>query len=70
MNRAKKWVTNLSGYVPKILTFHKTSKIGFQPGFWIPQMNSFPIMFDTLGSKVDGLAVRDFRQLGSNSYEI
>ena len=59
MNRTKIWVTNLYRCVPKILTFHKTSKIGFQPGFWISQMNSFPIM--TMGSKVDGLAVRDFR---------
>ena len=31
----------------------------FPPGFLIRKMNSFPIMYDTMGSKEDGLAVRD-----------
>ena len=34
-------------------------EIDFQPVFWNPQMLSFPNMYNTMGSKVDGLAVRD-----------
>ena len=49
----------LSGGVTKILTLHGMSKIYFQPEFWNPQMLSFPNMYNTMGSKVDGLAVRD-----------
>ena len=40
------------------LTLNMMSKIEFQPDFWNPQMLSFPNMYDTMGSKMDGLAVR------------
>ena len=50
------WVTSLSQCVPKILTLHGMSKIDFQPEFWNSQMLSFPKMYNTMGSKVDGLA--------------
>ena len=50
-------VTSLSGRVTEIL--YRMSKIVFPPEFWIPLVHSFPIMYDTTGSKVDGLAVRD-----------
>ena len=52
-------VTSLSHCVTKILTLHGMSKIDFQPDFWNSQMLSFPNMYNTMGSKVDGLAVRD-----------
>ena len=35
------------------------SKTDFQPDFLNPQMFSFPNMYNTMGSKVDGLAVRE-----------
>ena len=41
------------------LTLHMMSKIEFQPDFFNPQMLSFPIMYNTMGSKMDGLAVRE-----------
>ena len=49
----------LSGGVTKILTLHGMSKIDFQP-FWNPQMLSFQDMYNTLGSKVDGLAMTEY----------
>ena len=49
----------LSGGVTKILTLHGMSKIDFQPEFWNAVMLSFLIMFNTMGSKVDGLPVRE-----------
>ena len=51
--------TSLSQCVTKILTLHGMSKIDFQPDIWISHMLSFPNMYNTMGSKVDGLAVRD-----------
>ena len=45
--------------VPKILALQRWSKIDFPPEFQTRQMHSFPIMYNTMGSKVDGLAVRD-----------
>ena len=45
--------------VTKNLTLHKMSKIEFQPDFLIPQMHSFLNMYNTMGSKMDGLAVRE-----------
>ena len=36
------------------------SKMEFQPVTFNPQVLSFPIMSNTMGSKMDGLAVRDF----------
>ena len=41
------------------LTLHMMSKIEFQPDFRIRQMLSFPNMYNTMGSKMDGLAVRE-----------
>ena len=49
----------LSGSVTKILTLHGMSKIDFQPDFLNPQMLSFPNMYNTMGSKGDGLAMRE-----------
>ena len=48
-----------SGRVIKNLTLHGMSKIDFQPEFWNSQMLSFPKMYNTMGSKVDGLAMRE-----------
>ena len=59
MTRNQVRVTSLSGCVPKILTLDGMSKIDFQPDFCNPQMLSFPNMYNTMGSKVDGLAVRE-----------
>ncbi len=52
-------VANLSGCVTKIMALQRWSKIDFPPEFQTRQMHSFPIMYNTMGSKVDGLAVRD-----------
>ena len=41
------------------LTLHMMSKIEFQPDFLNRQMLSFPNMYNTMGSKMDGLAVRE-----------
>ena len=51
--------TYLSHPVPKNLTLHRMSKIEFQPDFRNPQMLSFLNMCNTMGSKMDGLAVRE-----------
>ena len=59
MTRNQVRVTSLSGCVPKILTLNGMSKIDFQPDFCNPQMLSFPNMYNTMGSKVNGLAVRE-----------
>ena len=45
--------------VPANLTLHMMSKIEFQPDFRNPQILSFPNMYNTMGSKMDGLAVRE-----------
>ena len=52
-------VESLSGGVPKNLTLHWMSKIDFQPDFQNSQMLSFPNMYNTMGSKMDGLVVRE-----------
>ena len=57
--QCKMEVRILSGGVPKNLTFHGMSKIDFQPEFRNSLMLSFLMMYDTMGSKVDGLAVRE-----------
>ena len=44
----------LSGGVPKNLTLHGMSKIDFQPDF-----RNALLMYNTMGSKVNGLAVRE-----------
>ena len=52
-------VTLLCHGVPEILTLHGMSKMDFEPDFRNPQMHSFPNMCNTMGSKMDGLAVRE-----------
>ena len=52
-------VTSLSGCITKILTLHRMSKMDFEPDFRNPQMLSFLNMCNTMGSKMDGLAVRE-----------
>ena len=59
MTQCKMEVRILSGGVTKTLTLLGMSKIVFQPDFLNPQMLSFPKMYNTMGSKVDGLAVRE-----------
>ena len=51
--------TYLSHPVPKNMTLHRMSKMEFQPNFWNRQMLSFLNKFNTIGSKMDGLAVRE-----------
>ena len=48
-----------SGCVTKILALQRWSKNDFPPEFQNLKMHSFLIMYDTMGSKLDGLAVRD-----------
>ena len=48
-----------SGCVTKILALQRWSKNDFPPEFQNLKMHSFPIMYNTMGSKLDGLAVRD-----------
>ena len=57
--QCKMEVRILSGGVPKNLTLHGISKIDFQPDFRNALMLSFLLMYNTMGSKVDGLAVRE-----------
>ena len=57
--QCKMEVRILSGGVPKNLTLHGMSKIDFQPEFRNSLMLSFLMMYNTMGSKVDGLAVRE-----------
>ncbi len=57
--QCKMEVRILSGGVTKILTLHGMSKIDFQPDFRNALMLSFLMMYNTMGSKVDGLAVRE-----------
>ena len=59
MTRNQMRVAIQSGCVPKILALQRWSKNDFPPGFLNRQMHSFPIMYNTMGSKLDGLAVRD-----------
>ena len=48
-----------SGCVTNILALQRWSKNDFPPEFQNLKMHSFPIMYNTMGSKLDGLAVRD-----------
>ena len=59
MTQCKMEVRLLSGGVPKNLTLHGMSKIDFQPEFWNAVMLSFLMMYNNMGSKVDGLAARE-----------
>ena len=59
MTRFRLMGTYLSHPVTKNLTLHRMSKIEFQPDFRNPQMLSFLNMCNTMGSKMDGLAVRE-----------
>ena len=49
-----------SHLVTKNLTLHRMSKTEFQPDPFIRQMLSFQNMPNTMGSKMNSLAVRDF----------
>ena len=51
--------TYLSHPVPKNMTLHRMSKMEFQPNFRNRQMLSFLNKFNTIGSKMDDLAVRE-----------
>ena len=51
--------TYLSGGVIENRTTQRMSKIEFQPDFFNPQMHSFQNMYNTMGSKMDGLAVKE-----------
>ena len=57
--QCKMEVRILSGGVTKNLTLHGMSKIDFQPDFRNGLMLSFLLMYNTMGSKVNGLAVRE-----------
>ena len=59
MTQCKMEVRILSGGVTKNLTLHGMSKIDFQPDFRNGLMLSFLLMYNTMGSKVNGLAVRE-----------
>ena len=59
MTRNRMRVAIQSGCVPKILPLQRWSKNDFPPEFQNLKMHSFPIMYNTIGSKLDGLAVRD-----------
>ena len=59
MTRNQMRVAIQSGCVPKILALQRWSKNDFPPEFPNRQMHSFPIMYNTMGSKVNGLAVKD-----------
>ena len=59
MTRNQARVTSLSHCVTKLLTLHGMLKIDFQPEFRNAVMLSFLMMYNTMGSKVDGLAVRE-----------
>ena len=52
-------VTLLCHGVTKILTLHRMLKMDFEPDFRNPQMLSFPNIYNTMGSKMVGLAVRE-----------
>ena len=54
------WVAIQSGCVRKILALHRWSKNDFPPEIQNREMHNFPIMYNTMGSKVNGLAVRDY----------
>ena len=59
MTRNQMRVAIQSGCVTKILALQRWPKIDFPPEFQTRQMHSFPIMYNTMGSKLDGLAVKD-----------
>ena len=59
MTRNQMRVAIQSGCVTKILALQRWSKNDFPPEFQNLKMHSFPIMYNTMGSKLDGLAVRD-----------
>ena len=51
-------VTIHSKDVPQILALYRRTKIDFPPHFLDCLMHSFPMMYNTMGSKLDGLAGR------------
>ena len=56
----KNWlmVTIHSKDVPKILALYRRTKTDFPPHFLDSLMHSFPMMYNTMGSQLDGLAER------------
>ena len=50
-------VTSLSRRVPGVLPLHRMTKCNIPPDFWIPPMQSYVMMNNTMGSIVD---VKDF----------
>ena len=58
MTRNRMRVAIQSGCVTKILALQRWSKNEFPPQFQTRQMHSFPIMYNTMGSKVDSLAMK------------
>ena len=51
-------VTVHSKDVPEILPLNRMTKFDFPPHFLKGLMHSFPMMYNTMGSKLDGLAGR------------
>ena len=51
-------VTVHSKDVPEILPLYRMTKTDFPPHFLDRLMHSFPMMYNTMGSKLDGLAGR------------
>ena len=51
-------VTIHSKDVPEILALYRMTKFDFPPHFLKGLMHSFPMMYNTMGSKLDGLAGR------------
>ena len=51
-------VTIHSKDVPEILPLYRRSEFDFPPHFLDRLMHSFPMMYNTMGSKLDGLAGR------------
>ena len=49
----------LCGRVTKNLTPHRMHQNWFQIAHFNPMMHSFQMMYNTMGSKVDGLVVRE-----------
>ena len=58
MTNNRLMVTIHSRDVPKIMALYRRTKIGFPLHFLDGLMHSFPMMYNTMGSKLDGLAGR------------
>ena len=58
MTKNQLMVTIHSKDVPEILALYKMTKFDFPPHILDRLMHSFPMMYNTMGSKLDGLARR------------